>query len=135
MKFEDPSCAAMFQVLLDRFPEIHDHKDRGRFQENFAILWQFAPTLAQTPLVAKGWIVGALDQRGVSPADIRNLVDTETKIRELDDIRARARTRVHAFAAGANWMLRQIDAECKPTPQDITRASADYLKTPGDVVS
>jgi len=121
-------------------------------REYFAVLYQYAPTIAATPIVAAAWIKNVLQTRYIGPADISALCRIELdarKVRESErrrlleawhllmrdpaDINLKAirkidqeeyDLRVNARAAVIEWLRHRPDLDGLPPPAPTDASGA-----------
>lgn len=84
MRQQVESSASQLYDENPRLKEI-EQENPGKVMAHFGLLAKFAPSLAAEPSIAGPWIIGALKQQAISPADIRNLAETQHKIDEMHE--------------------------------------------------
>jgi hypothetical protein len=109
-KFEDHLAAARLRL------KPRDSDEDTKVREYFAVLYQYAPTLAATPIVAASWLKNVLQTTYLGPSEIYGLARTEAEIR-LVNVRERKRlldawhTLMRDPSDVASLAIRKVDPE------------------------
>lgn len=90
--------------------------EEDRTRKYFEVLYQYAPTLAATPIVAASWLKNALQTQYIGPSDVKALADSENACR---------RSRINATVENHSKLWRRL---MFPIPMDGIRPDLDTLR-------
>lgn len=76
-KFEDHLAAARLRL------KPRDADEDTKVREYFAVLYQYAPTIAATPIVAAAWLKNILQTQHIGPNDVAALCRCELDARRV----------------------------------------------------